>query len=323
MSEFRFVILGAAHIAFKFVRAVSLIEGCTVTAVASKSLERAEKFANTHNLPRYYDSYEEMLIQEKPDAAYIAVTPHDHFRLSMLCVKHHVPVLCEKSMFLNSADAITLFDTAKKEKTFTMEALWTRFLPPILKAREWLRDGRIGAPVLSEMGVGYAAPSDPEGRWFNPKLGGGTAGDVVCYAYEVPSFILERPVQEAKAIAVKGETGVDVTSVVILKYAGGVPGIIKCSFLANPDEMLTIYGTKGRIVVPMAHMCREAYLYNENKEEVEHFVDQTTKNGFTYEIEELIRCVQAGELESPVVPHEETIACSKVFDLIAENMNEG
>lgn len=322
MAEFRFVILGAARIAYKFVRAVGLIENAKVVAVASKSMERAEAFAKANDLERYYDDYEEMLLQEKPDAAYIAVTPNDHYRLGMMCLKHHVPVICEKAMFMSSAEAIDLFAAAEKQGTFTMEGLWTRFLPPILKAREWLRDGRIGKPVLSEMGVGFKAPSDPEGRHLSKKLGGGTATDVVCYGYEVPTFILERPVEKAKVIAIRGETGVDVTTVTALKYAGDLPGIIKCSFLANPDEMLTIYGTEGRIVVPMAHMCREAYLYNENKEEVEHFVDETTQNGFTYEIEEMIRCVKAGLTESPVVPHAETIACAKVFDLIQQSMDE-
>lgn len=102
MKKFRFAILGAGHIARQFCDAVSRIDGCEVCAVASKSLARAENFAKENGVESYYDDYETLLEKEKPDCAYIAVTTNDHYRLSVLCVNHSVPVLCEKAMFQNS-----------------------------------------------------------------------------------------------------------------------------------------------------------------------------------------------------------------------------
>ena len=78
MSVFRFAIMGAGGIAKKFCNAVSLIEGCEVCAVASKSMERAQEFAEKNDVKKYYDSYEEMLQAEKPECEYIAETPQDH-----------------------------------------------------------------------------------------------------------------------------------------------------------------------------------------------------------------------------------------------------
>lgn len=67
-----------------------------VAAVASKSLERAAAFAEKNGVLKAYGDYEEMLRMEKPDGAYIAVTPNDHYRLSMLCLKYGVPVLAKR-----------------------------------------------------------------------------------------------------------------------------------------------------------------------------------------------------------------------------------
>ena len=114
MSTFRFAIMGAGNIAHQFCDAVTLVEDCEVSAIASKDLGRAQKFAEECSVAHAYDNYEQMLIEEKPDCVYIAVTPNDHFRLTMLCLEHRVPVLCEKAMFTNSAEAKAVFEIAEK-----------------------------------------------------------------------------------------------------------------------------------------------------------------------------------------------------------------
>ncbi|MBQ6645725.1 MAG: Gfo/Idh/MocA family oxidoreductase, partial [Clostridia bacterium] len=71
-SDFRFAIMGAGKIARRFCDAVSLVEGCTVCAVASKSMDRAAQLAAEKGIPAAYDSYEKMLIAEQPDCVYIS-----------------------------------------------------------------------------------------------------------------------------------------------------------------------------------------------------------------------------------------------------------
>ena len=144
MSTFRFAIMGAGNIAHQFCDAVTLVEDCEVSAIASKDLGRAQKFAEECSVAHAYDNYEQMLIEEKPDCVYIAVTPNDHFRLTMLCLEHHVPVLCEKAMFTNSAEAKAVFEKAEKDQTFVMEAMWSRFLPAVNQVKKWAAEGKIG-----------------------------------------------------------------------------------------------------------------------------------------------------------------------------------
>ena len=97
---FRFGIMGAGGIAAKFCDAVRRLEDAKVAVVASKSVERAERFARENGIARFYGNYEEMLEREKPDAVYVATTNNFHFENVMQCIGHGVPALCEKSMFM-------------------------------------------------------------------------------------------------------------------------------------------------------------------------------------------------------------------------------
>ena len=100
-----------------------------------------------------------MLAEERPDCVYIAVTHDAHFDLAMLCLAHDTPVLCEKSMFQNSREAETFFTEAEGRGLFSMEAMWSRFLPPVVKARKWVDEGRIGRPVFADMTIPSPATS--------------------------------------------------------------------------------------------------------------------------------------------------------------------
>lgn len=320
MKEFRFAIMGPGRIAHHFVEAVSMVEGCCVAAVASKSQARADAFAAEHGIPAAYGSYEEMLKVEKPDCVYIAATTDGHYPLSMLCLDYGVPVLCEKAMFMNSVEAETVFSRAKEQNVFVMEAMWSRYLPMINKARSWLKDGRIGNPVYADMTLCFTAEDDPENRFFNPKLGGGAAFDITVYGYHLVTWMMDRKVERYSVEAVGGPTGVDVTEMVMLRFEGNIPAIIKCSLMTNPENSMIIQGTKGRIVIPDAHCGSEAYLYNVQNELVEHFKDAQTENGFVYEIADVIRCIREGRIESSVVPHSATIDCARLFDRITESI---
>jgi hypothetical protein len=78
-----------------------------VCAISSKSFDRAKGLADKYGINKYYDNYNEMLDNEKPDCVYIAVTNNDHYRLTMMCVEKGIPVLSEKAMFQNSDEALS------------------------------------------------------------------------------------------------------------------------------------------------------------------------------------------------------------------------
>ena len=315
MKPFRFVILGAAKIGRKFCSAVSLLPDCEVAAVASKSLERAQRFAAEHGLARCYDSYEEMLKREQPDCAYIAVTQNDHFRLTMLCLEHGVPVLCEKAMFQNSAEAEAALAKAKEKNVFVMEGMWSRFLPTMRKVREWVADGRIGDVAFVQCDIGFLAPYAADNRYFSPALGGGAAMDVTVYTYEIVTFVLNQAIRKITAQAAFGPTGVDESNHVSIVFEHTMASLMT-SFVTNMQDQLVLYGRSGKIIAPRPHCGNECTLYASDGTVIEHFVDEETQNGFVYELQEVMRCIRKGLIESPVVPHQLTLDCARVFDML-------
>lgn len=314
---FRFAIMGAGHIANKFCDAVRRIDGAEVVAVASKT-GRAKEFAEKNGIPEYFGDYSEMLEKVKPDCVYVAATSNAHYELSKLCIEAGVPVLCEKAMFLNSADAREVFALAEEKGVFAMEAMWSRFLPAVVKAREWIHSGRIGEPIYATSAIGFKAEENPNNRYYSKALGGGAAFDLTVYDYEILTFLIDRPASVVSAHAVKTSDGVDLTDHILLNFkkdgCRDCLAVCESTLLAKLDEKIVIFGSEGKLELPRPHFATDCYLYNANFELIDSFKDAVTENGFVYETEEVIRCVKAGKTQSETIPHWLTIDCAGMFD---------
>lgn len=312
MDTFRFGIIGAARIANKFCDAVRYIEGAEVVAVSSKDLDRAKAFAEKNCLPSYYGSYDEMLSRDDIDAVYIATTHNFHYENLIACIEHGKHALCEKCMVLTKQQAETVFALAAKKNLFIMEAMWSRFLPNIKKARKWIQEGRIGRIDLASAVLGFVAAEDPKSRIYNPDLAGGALYDMGVYAIEIMSYLINKEIRQVKSVLLFADTGVDTTDNVTLSFDGCIANL-QCSITAKVDENAYLYGSKGYIQIPKFHFGDQCRLYDLDGNIVEEFYEKPV-NGFIYEIREVIRCVRAGKTESDVVPHKDTVRCAEIFE---------
>lgn len=313
MSKFKFAIMGAANIAEKFCDAVSKTDSCEVIAVSGKTEARLKEFSEKMGIPKYYVGYENMLKNEKPDCVYIATVTSLHYELTMLCIKYGIPVLCEKAMFRNSEEASTCLSYAKEKGVFVMEAMWSRFLPAIKKAKEWADSGKIGKIGFVKADLGWTAQVNPNNRFYSKALGGGAAYDLLVYSYELSTYILGDGFKDMSVQAVWSDTGVDISENVTLRYDSAIASL-GASLSCMVEERLVISGDRGLIIVPKIHFASEAFLYDSSRNEIEHFVDDITPNGFIYEVLEAAECVKSGKLESETVPHSTTLGCAKMFD---------
>lgn len=315
---FRFGVMGAGSIAGKFVDAVRRLPDCAVAAVASRDLARAADFARQQGVPAFYQGYEDMLRSEPLDAVYIAARTHAHAELTRLCIAHGVPVLCEKAMFTSAAEAREVLALAREKGVFCMEAMWSRFLPAVVEMKRRLDSGEIGEPLYAELAIGWQAPSGPGNRFFDPAQGGGAAYDLTVYGYELADFFLGEPDADVSASVLWGDSGVDETESVALRWTRRQPACLatlSASIVTNLEERAVIHGTKGVLRMPKPHMA-EGFTLSRADGTQEEWQDRETVNGFVYEVAEVVRCVRAGLLESPVVPHELTIRCAEMFDVI-------
>ena len=193
--------------------------------------------------------------------------------------------------------------------------MWSRFLPPTQQAKKWLAEGRIGRPEAVYTTVGFKADPDPSNRYMNPALGGGAAKDLTVYTYEQTTYLIDQPIRFVQADATWGESGVDMTDHVYVRFEHTMADLVS-SFAAQLPNTMEIAGPGGRIILREPNMPRECSLLTPSGEVIDHFEDNRISTGFSYEIEEVVRCVREGLLESPTVPWEDTISCAKVFDLI-------
>lgn len=318
MGKFRFGIMGVGSFAGQFCDAVSVLAECEVVAISGKSKERVRRFARQNGLQGVYDSYDEMLRNEQLDCIYIAVTAHAHYQLLMMCLHYGIPVLCEKPMFLNSEQAKDVFLLAARKRIFVMEAMWSRFLPAVKRAREWVKGGEIGKLTFGDAGYGFRALTNLKNRCFNTALRGGKFDDGwIMNAYELMIYMIEEEMRSMRVSDIWEETGVEVSDYIVLKYKH-ILASQNASFVAPMETRMILYGEKGKIVIFHPHYANEAFLYDKDDKLWEHYQDQRTMNGFVYEIREVMDCIRNDRIESSMVPHELTIRCIQMFDAILD-----
>lgn len=312
METFRFGVMGAGRIARKFCDAVRQVDGAEVAAIASKDGERARAFAERSGVPSWHGDYAQMLARPDIDAVYVATTHNFHFDNIMQCLSYGKPVLCEKCMVLTKRQAEEVFACARKKHLFVMEAMWSRFLPAVQKARQWVAEGRIGRVTMASACQGWVAPEDAADRMYNPALAGGALYDMGVYCIEVISYLLGGEISKAGFSAVYAATGVDQSDCIVLQI-GGCLASLQISIAAKTEECAFLYGTQGYVKIPFFHRAESCFLYGTDGSLTEKF-EFPFENGFVYEAEEVMRCVRGGKTESAVMPAADTIRCAELFD---------
>jgi predicted dehydrogenase len=123
---------------------MSFVSNGELSAIAARSLDNARRFARVHQVPTAYGGYQALLDNPEIDAVYIA-TPHScHFENTTAALHTGKAVLCEKPLTVTPEECRDLIEMAAEHKTHLMEAMWTYFLPAIIQAQRWDKDGRIG-----------------------------------------------------------------------------------------------------------------------------------------------------------------------------------
>ena len=167
-------ILSTGWIAHKFATALQVVNNSELYAVGSRNIQTAKKFADEFHIPKAYGSYEELVSDPTVDVVYIG-TPHNlHLENTFLALDHHKHVLCEKPMGVNLKEATKMIAKAKEKNLFLMEAMWSRFLPNIIKTKELVDSGEIGKIKLLTAFFSIKSENGPEHRHYNLELCGGT-----------------------------------------------------------------------------------------------------------------------------------------------------
>lgn len=313
MMNVRFGIIGLGGISNRFASVLNTADGVELAAVASSNEARAVEFAKKHNAAKASKSYLDLVEDKDVDVVYIGLTHNFHYEAIKLCIEHGKGVLCEKPMLLHKRDAEELAALAKEKNVLLMEAMWSRFTPAFIKAKEWIDKGKIGPVKLVNASFCFNFPFDPLHRLYNPALAGGSLYDAGVYPIEFTTGILGENPKQTQGFASICKTGVDDYAAFSMSFKSGALASLSCGTTAvsNPDAY--IYGTNGHIIVYDFLGARKCELLDNENHLIERF-EVAFDDGFIFQIRHFADLYRNSKTESDIMPLVDTIACAGIFD---------
>ncbi|MDO5049378.1 MAG: Gfo/Idh/MocA family oxidoreductase [Actinomycetaceae bacterium] len=313
-------IMGTGGIASAFAGQIPKYSTGNIVAVGSRTQDRATRFAKRFGIPQAYGSYEALVADPDVEAIYVA-TPHPaHYECALLALRAGKPVLVEKSFTINARQAQDVFMEARAAGLFAMEAMWTRFLPHQLMAREVLRSGALGDIV--SIYADHGQKLDGIERLEKLELGGGALLDLGVYPISFIQSILGNP-EMIDAVGLVNPEGIDEHEIIAMTYVGALATATSNMRSATPTsahiacrggriEFRDQFYTPGRINVyrdsdPSAPVPAEGLSWT---------WDGHIQGGLQYEAAEVARCVNAGLTQSEIMPWDDTIAVMEIMDKV-------
>lgn len=310
----RWGILAPGGIARAFVSTVRRNTGQRVVAAGSRSLDRAQAFTAEFGLERAYGSYEQLVADPEIDAIYIASVQSEHLAHGLLAIGAGKHVLIEKPLTTNAADARTLLDAARAAGVFAMEAMWTRYLPQSTVVKGLIDGGELGE--IAQLFADHGQALLNNARLLAPELGGGALLDLGIYPYSFASRWLGAPTHVTAAGAML-DTGVDAWSTGVLRYANGAAATLSTSMVTATPNVAFISGTDARLEFDGDFYAPTRLRLIGSSGETAEWHDTTgvaRHDGLAWQATAMAGYVGEGRIESPVHPHDETVAIIATID---------
>lgn len=325
-TPLRWGIIGTGGIARVFAHALAVSSTGTLTAVASRTQEAAEAFGTTFDVAQRYGSYAELLDDPNVEAVYIS-TPHPfHAEWAIRAADAGKHILCEKPLALNHAEAMAIVEAAHRNGVFLMEAFMYRCHPQTARLVELVRAGTIGEVRLIEAHLSFRADFNPEGRLFNPALGGGGILDVGCYCASMARLLAGAALGQPFAEPVEvwgaghiGSSGVDEYAAATMRFPGDILAQLSTGVSLNRENVVRVWGTEGNIFVPEPwatnrEFQRSTIVVQRNGELPQEIHIESERGPYTIEADIVAQSLPAQEAEPPCMTWDDSLGNMQVLD---------
>lgn len=305
-------ILGPGRIADTVVQTMIQMEEVECYAVASRSLERAQAFAEKFGFSKAYGSYEQMLQDPQVELVYIT-TPHSHhYEQMMLCLDYGKNILCEKAFTLNAAQAKAVRARAQERGVFVAEAIWPRYMPSRRMINEVIESGVIGRVNTLTANLSYVIAHKE--RIVRPELAGGALLDIGIYGINFALMHFGGDIERLESSVQFTDTGVDGMETITIFYQDGRMAVLTHSIYARSDRKGIIHGDKGYLVVENINNPRSVSVYDTEDRLLAHYEVPRQISGYEYEFRECIREIGEGKKESSFMPLADTVEMMEIMD---------
>lgn len=322
-APLRWGVVATGNIARTVTGDLALLEDAVLQAVSSRRESSAAAFAQDFGFTsHYYDggpdgsaplAYLQLVADPEVDVVYIA-TPHaQHYDIARAALEHGKHVLCEKALTITAAETRALIALARAKGLFLMEAVWARFVPGFQRALEIIAAGEIGEVKWVRADLGFPAPENPSARIWAAADGGGALLDISVYPLLWAWATLGRP----DAVVAAGEIteqGVDAQNALSLAYSNGGQAHLMSYLGAQGPRTAAVAGSRGFVeTVGSVNNPKGLRISVDGENERTEWFEHPGR-GYTYQLREVTRCIQAGRTESTTMPLDDSLAIMELFD---------
>ena len=304
------VILGCGKIAHRVALGIQHSKA-NLYGIASRDSKKASEFAKKYNIQNIF-SYEECFNNKNVDIIYIATANPTHYDLIKTCLNHKKHVICEKPMLSTCNQIKEVFELAKINHCFLMEAHKTCFTP--LQEEVLKRVHEIGN--IKEIKAWYCDCFDPThlSDWNTEKNMGGCFYDIGVYPLCFSNLYANSEIKELSFnISKYMNYDCDFDCTCDITYENNIKSTIQSSWTHKKENKGILIGEKGMIEIINFWKNTEAKIIIDNKEEM---IQVNQDSDFTGEINHAVECIKKGFLESPRMSKQASLQISYVLEVM-------
>ena len=289
--------------------------GFTVTAVGSRTTQSADAFASRWGIATAHPSYDALVHDENVDAIYVS-TPHPfHHENALQALNAGKHVLVEKPFAMNAAQTREVVELAEQKGLVVLEAMWTRYLPHMVRIRELLSQNALGEIRTLIVDHLQDLPKNPEHRINNPDLGGGALLDLGIYPVSFAFDVLGAPSRIISS-GTMTTTNVDAQVAMIFEYPNA-RALLSTALDVRGPNTATINGTLGRIEIDSVWYNPTTFTrFDKDGEVVEEYSQPVNGRGMHYQAWELERLVAAGVTGNDILSPSESVQIMEALDTV-------
>jgi len=311
-------IIGAGHIAKKMAKTINKLDGFSNYAIASRSLDKAEKFKNKYKFEKAYGSYEEMLKDSNVELVYIA-TPHScHYEQMLLCLKYNKHVLCEKILTTSEEDTRDVYKKFEEKGLLLQEALWTSFMPSRNIINDLLYKDRIIGNI-KQMDASFKVPLMNKERVIRKDLGGGALMDIGLYSVTFILRTLGFNYSNFKTTMIKRLKEVDSKENIEFYYENDVKGVAKSDGTFITSLIVKVKGDKGYLYTDMVNCPNIIFVFNKFFIIKKVIVCKPKYGGFEFELIACKKAIENDLIECNEWTHDNSIQLQHIIDTVLSN----
>ena len=322
MDKIKWGILGTANIArYATIPGMKKAEHCELYAIAGRSLEKAHAFKNEYGFEKAYCSYDELIADKEVQAVYIPLPNNLHLKWVKAALQNGKHVLCEKPLALNANEAKEMFEVARANGVYLMEAYAYLHSPYVQSLKDDIASGVIGEVDYIESA--FITQGYKEDFRLHKEFGGGALYDLGCYCTTMILSLIDSEPDFVKAVAEFSDEAVDVNTAAIVRFKNGVRASFNIGMILGQNtnsrfDRLYIHGTKGNIrsEVEYNQEGEVSYRIVENAWSDKKVVERriSVPHNYALELEQLNQCILGNA--TPHITPEFSIKNAELMDKV-------